>query len=222
MSSNPFIGDVQIALGHDMWLDAAVTTVEKAKAAIVFVHGSGSGRLSPRSQAVAAALNRSGFATVLADLLTTNEKRVDEETLRLRFNISLLTHRVERVVEWVHGTLALPAGLFGSSTGAAAALDAAAWRPDVVGAVVSRGGRPDLSRRLDEVAVATLLIAAGNDPDVLRINEKAFIRLRCRKAMQVIPCATHLFGEPGTLDRISHLAGEWFDAYLTQPALAGV
>ncbi|HSP32917.1 MAG TPA: alpha/beta hydrolase, partial [Thermoanaerobaculia bacterium] len=88
MSSNPFIGDVQIALGHDMWLDAAVTSVEKAKAAIVFVHGSGSGRLSPRSQAVAAALNRRGFATVLADLLTTNEKRVDEETLRLRFNIS--------------------------------------------------------------------------------------------------------------------------------------
>ena len=207
-------GEVRITIGFDESLEAVIDTPPDAKGLIIFAHGSGSGRRSPRNQAVAAALNREGFATLLADLLTKNEQRVDEETLRLRFNIGLLTQRVERVVDWAAGNLSLPIGLFGASTGAAAALDAAASRPEEVRAVVSRGGRPDLARRLDRVIAPTLLIVGGNDTDVLRLNQRAFEVLKCRKALQVVPGATHLFEERGTLERASALTGEWFAAHV--------
>ncbi len=214
--SSTVAGEVRIPLGLDESLAATVNTPPDAKGLIVFAHGSGSRRSSPRNQTVAAVLNREGFATLLADLLTENEQRVDEETLRLRFDIALLTRRVERVVDWAASNLALPVGLFGASTGAAAALDAAASRPDLVRAVVSRGGRPDLARRLALVVAPTLLIVGGNDNDVLRLNQRAFEVLKCRKALQIVPGATHLFEERGTLERAGTLTAGWFAEHVVR------
>lgn len=211
-------GEVRILVGMDMWLDAIVTTPAKAAGVVVFAHGSGSGRFSPRNQAVADSLNRRGLATILADLLTANEQRVDEQTLRLRFDIPLLTQRVERVIDWAHDQMPLPIGLFGASTGAAAALDGAASRPDLVRAVVSRGGRPDLARRLVRVMAPTLLIVGGNDTEVIRMNERALLELRCPKRLEIVPGATHLFEEPGTLERVEALAEQWFAEHL-QPTV---
>jgi pimeloyl-ACP methyl ester carboxylesterase len=190
---------------------------EPAKALVVFVHGSGSSRFSPRNQAVAAALNEQGFATLLFDLLT-----AAEETDRAHvFDIALLAARLADVLHWVgteRALAALPLGLFGASTGAAAALVAAARNPDGVGAIVSRGGRPDLAgEALDAVRAPTLLIVGGADRVVLALNRQAFARLRAPKALEVVPGASHLFPEPGALEAVIDLARRWFERHLVGP-----
>ncbi|MFI9817741.1 dienelactone hydrolase family protein [Saccharothrix variisporea] len=183
---------------------------------VVFAHGSGSSRHSGRNRAVAAFLRDQGLATLLVDLLTADEERVDVRTGRLRFDIGLLAGRVADAVRWCGTcgeTAGLPIGLFGASTGAAAALVAAAEVP--VGAVVSRGGRPDLARAaLSRVLVPTLLIVGSRDHQVLDLNRAAAARLGGRWAIEVVQGATHLFEEPGALDRVARLAAGWFRTHL--------
>jgi len=185
-----------------------------ASALVVFAHGSGSSRLSPRNMAVAEALNGQGMATLLFDLLTPDE----EQNRANVFDIPLLAERLIAVVGWIdrQPELArLPLGLFGASTGAAAALVAAARLGSRVGAVVSRGGRPDLAdAALDDVAVPTLLIVGGLDFVVIELNEQAFARLKAPKALEIVPGATHLFPEPGTLDVVIEQAARWFKTHL--------
>lgn len=185
---------------------------------VAFAHGSGSSRLSPRNRAVASALNRHGIATLLFDLLTS-----DEEADRANvFDIALLADRLVDVVRWLDGQPSigqLPLGLFGASTGAAAALVAAARAPERVGAVVSRGGRPDLAgAALDHVRAPTLLIVGGLDFGVIELNEQALARLKGPKALEIVPGATHLFAEPGTLDAVIDQAVGWFNRYLAPTA----
>jgi putative phosphoribosyl transferase len=185
---------------------------------VAFAHGTGSGRFSPRNQQVAAALRRRGLGTLLMDLLTEEEERVDQSTAHLRFDIGLLADRMTSVVDWLAGMNApprLPIGLFGASTGAAAALVAAARRPDLVRAVVSRGGRPDLARDvLPEVRAPTLLIVGGNDELVLELNRAAMEQMTTEVQLVVVPGATHLFEEPRALDEVARLAADWFTNYL--------
>ena len=185
---------------------------------VIFAHGSGSSRHSPRNRFVAGVINRAGLGTLLMDLLTEDEERVDEMTRELRFDIELLGRRVGEVVEWAGGRdelAELPIGLFGSSTGAAAALVAAAAWPGKVHAVVSRGGRPDLAgAALPRVECPTLLIVGGLDDVVIRLNEQAQQRLRCSTELVIVPGAMHLFEEPGTLEEVARLAAEWFARHL--------
>jgi pimeloyl-ACP methyl ester carboxylesterase len=182
---------------------------------VLFVHGSGSSRHSPRNQFVARVLNEHRLATLLFDLLTPSEADDVERV----FDIELLAGRVEEALAWVdeRPDLAdLPIGLFGASTGAAAALCTAAQQPGHVSAVVSRGGRPDLAwRHLGAVVAPTLLVVGSLDRDVLDLNRGALARLRCSKRLEVVPGATHLFEEPGTLDAVAQLAGEWFHKHLS-------
>ncbi len=189
-----------------------------ARGLVVFSHGSGSSRFSPRNRAVADVLLHAHLATLMLDLLTPDEERVDEETAEYRFDIPLLGRRVIAAVDWATShpsTAPLPLGLFGASTGAAAALIAAAERPSIVRAVVSRGGRPDLAAAvLDRVTAPTLLIVGGRDELVLRLNRQALTRLRGEKQLVVVPNATHLFKEPGALDYVAELARDWFVAHL--------
>jgi pimeloyl-ACP methyl ester carboxylesterase len=186
-----------------------------ARGLIVFAHGSGSSRLSPRNRAVAEGLNAFGFATLLFDLLT-----VDEETDRANvFDIPLLAERLADATRALEGQFVadLPLGLFGASTGAAAALVAAAILPDRVGAVVSRGGRPDLAGdALDRVRAPTLLIVGGADYGVIELNEEALARLNGPKALEIVPEATHLFPEPGALEAVIELAAQWFEQHLAR------
>lgn len=189
---------------------------------VVFVHGSGSSRLSPRNQHVASVLNSAHLATLLVDLLTSDEEATDLRTARLRFDIPLLTDRVRGVLRWIDADPRLEQmmiGLFGASTGAAAALGAAAKAPDVVRAVVSRGGRPDLAQQwLPAVTAPTLLIVGERDSDVLELNRAAAAALTCEHQLTIVPGATHLFEEPGALDHVAHLAAGWFTKHLaTQP-----
>jgi len=185
-----------------------------AGALIVFAHGSGSSRLSPRNRAVARAFNERGMATLLFDLLDPAEER-DRRNV---FDIPLLAERLITAVRWVEheADLArLPLGLFGASTGAAAALVAAARMGSRIGAVVSRGGRPDLAKQiLDQVTAPTLLIVGGFDAEVIELNEEALGRLNTEKALEIVPGASHLFPEPGALERVFELAGDWFDRHL--------
>jgi dienelactone hydrolase len=185
---------------------------------VIFAHGSGSGRHSPRNQAVARALQARGMATLLADLLTLEEEEVDRVTGHLRFDIELLGRRVVALVDWASGhpdLQPLRIGLFGASTGAAAALVAAAARPDAVGAVVSRGGRPDLAgEALPQVVAPTLLLVGGFDTDVIELNRWAQSRMRCPVSLDIVPGASHLFEEPGTLAQVAARAGGWFERYL--------
>lgn len=185
---------------------------------VVFAHGSGSGRLSPRNQFVARALNDHRLATLLFDLLTPDEEVVDATTRRLRFDIGFLAQRLVAVTDWTETRAVvahLPVGYFGASTGAAAALVAAASRPDLIGAVVSRGGRPDLAGSvLSRVRAPTLLIVGGADTDVIALNEKAFRYLSSHKELVLVDRATHLFEEPGTLEEVAKLAASWFERYL--------
>jgi dienelactone hydrolase len=203
---------------------AQLTTPEHATAVVVFAHGSGSGRHSPRNRSVAAELNRAGLATVLADLLTTREEQIDVRTAALRFDIDLLAERVTALTDWlVRGasTAGLGIGLFGASTGAAAALIAAANRPTTVQAVVSRGGRPDLAgARLPEVRRPTLLIVGERDPVVVDLNREAMQALGGEARLVIVPGATHLFEEPGALIEVAHLARDWFLGHLRRPAPA--
>jgi pimeloyl-ACP methyl ester carboxylesterase len=184
---------------------------------VVFAHGSGSGRRSPRNRYVAEELNRRGLATLLFDLLTENES-FDRANV---FDIRLLARRLGEALDWKaerDDLAGLPVGLFGASTGAAAALAAAAERPDEVAAVVSRGGRPDLAEgALAQVRAPTLLVVGGADVDVLELNQWAADRLTCEHALQVVPGATHLFEERGALARVAALAGEWFVEHMKQP-----
>lgn len=189
---------------------------------VVFVHGSGSSRHSPRNQQVARLFNEHGLATLLFDLLTEDEHQEDLITRAWRFDIALLARRLEGVIDWLGsnpGSAAQRIGLFGASTGAAAALIAAARRPGAVHAVVSRGGRTDLAGdALDEVRTPTLQIVGSEDDVVLRLNREVSDRLRCEQALTVIPGATHLFDEPGTLELAADAARDWFERYLNPPA----
>ncbi len=208
---------VRVPTGPDT-LEGNLGVPDGAHGIVVFAHGSGSSRFSPRGRVVAHALQDAGFATLLIDLLTAAEDEVDQITRRLRFDIPLLGRRLVDVLEWIAADSAartLPVGLFGASTGAAAALIAAAERPDVVRAVVSRGGRPDLAAQiLERVKAPTLLIVGGYDDDVLRLNRDALVRLQVEKALEIVPAATHLFEEPGALERVADLAAAWFTRYL--------
>jgi pimeloyl-ACP methyl ester carboxylesterase len=199
-------------LDADLGLPAAATGL------VLFAHGSGSSRFSPRNRHVARLLNDAGLATVLADLLTPAEEAVDERTRHLRFDIGLLAQRLVGATDWLRAqesTRRLPVGYFGASTGAAAALVAAAQRPDVIRAVVSRGGRPDLAgEALTRVQAPTLLLVGGNDVPVIEVNQRALALLRCEKQLVVVPGATHLFEEPGALDAVATMAREWFLRYL--------
>lgn len=192
---------------------------------VIFSHGSGSSRLSPRNRWVAEALNKAGLATLLFDLLTPEEHELDEQTRHLRFDIELLARRLVRAVDWVkqqQDLQNLRIGLFGASTGAAAALIAAAERATVISAVVSRGGRPDLAgEALSRVVAPVLLIVGGNDKPVLELNQEAFQALQASQPLQteyrieVVPEATHLFEESGKLEEVARLAGEWFQQHLS-------
>lgn len=187
---------------------------EHPKGLVVFAHGSGSSRFSRRNRFVAEILNEAGIATLLFDLLTPEEEDIDQSTREFRFAIDLLTDRLIGVIDWVSGetaTAALPIGLFGASTGAAAALGAAAARADKVAAVVSRGGRPDLALpHLAKVKAPTLLIVGGEDTVVIELNRQAAAQLPIEHRLEIIPGATHLFEEPGKLEQVANLACAWF------------
>src|SRR5207249_9152326 len=189
---------------------------EGAHELVVFAHGSGSSRLSPRNRQVADALHDVGLGTLLMDLLTPEEERVDARTAELRFDIDLLGRRTTAAVdETAAMSPSFAIGCFGASTGAAAALVAAAERPDVVRAVVSRGGRPDLAGpALGRVRAPTLLIVGGHDQAVIGLNRQAMSRMRCEVELEVIEGATHLFEEPGKLEQVALLAGRWFRRHL--------
>jgi dienelactone hydrolase len=205
-------------------LDVEVTRPPQACGLVLFAHGSGSSRLSPRNRMVADRLSGVGLATVLTDLLTADEERVDAVSAELRFDIGLLAHRLTGIIDWITGQPGLgtlPLGLFGASTGAAAALLAAAARPSQVRAVVSRGGRPDLAGdQLTRVSAPTLLIVGGRDQQVLRLNETAAGRLGGPVTVWIVPGATHLFEEPGALEQVAGAAAEWFDRHLAGGDLA--
>jgi len=186
-----------------------------AAALVLFAHGSGSSRHSPRNQFVARTLNDAGLATLLFDLLTPEEELVDTRTAELRFDIDLLAERLVHATTWVkqqqQQTRNLRIGYFGSSTGGGAALVAAAQLPDDVGAVVSRGGRPDLAgAALPKMQAPTLLIVGGQDDIVIELNEQARDQMRCEVKLEIIPGATHLFEEPGALEQVAKLASDWF------------
>jgi len=195
-------------------LNADLVVPVDARGLVLFAHGSGSSRHSHRNQFVARILQESAFATLLMDLLTTEEEHVDNQTRELRFDIGLLADRLTATMEWTaqQPTLKhLPIGLFGASTGAAAALVAAARRPDLVRAVVSRGGRPDLAgEALKKVTAPTMLIVGGYDDAVLVLNEQAKMQMTGEVALKVVPRATHLFEESGALAQVADLAAGWF------------
>ncbi|HEU4722691.1 MAG TPA: hypothetical protein VFS59_15130 [Gemmatimonadaceae bacterium] len=207
-------------------LQADLVVPTGARGIVMFAHGSGSSRKSPRNRAVASALRHAHFATLLLDLLTLEEELVDVETRHLRFDIPLLATRLEAAAVWIAQdprTRALPIGFFGASTGAAAALAAAARLGSTVHAIVSRGGRPDLAgHALEEVKAPTLLIVGGYDEPVLDLNRDALARLRCVKAMKIVPRASHLFEERGAMEQVTQMACAWFDQYLArhEPGIA--
>lgn len=205
---------VQVPAGTDR-LEGLLGVPASARGIVLFAHGSGSGRRSPRNQFVAGALQQASLATLLIDLLTEDEA---EDRAKV-FDIGLLAERLRTAAAWLRQTpetAALPLGLFGASTGAGAALVAAARDPQHVTAVVSRGGRPDLAREhLAAVRCPTLLIVGSRDPEVLRLNDRALARLTCPKELVVVPGAGHLFEEPGTLDEVARLAADWFGRHRT-------
>jgi len=208
--------DVRIPVG-DVQLLGELTLPEEAAPVVVFAHGSGSSRLSPRNQFVARALRDSGLGTLLFDLLTAEEEEVDFHTAHLRFDIAFLAERLERATDWLVTQRADtgPIGYFGASTGAAAALLAAARSPERVAAIVSRGGRPDLAGEvLARVSAPTLLIVGGNDRAAIGVNEAAFAALGREKRIHIVPGATHLFEEPGALEEVAREAAAWFGGYL--------
>jgi dienelactone hydrolase len=200
-------------------LQGDLTLPPEASGVVVFAHGSGSGRFSPRNRAVATVLVQAGLATLLMDLLTTDEEAVDLRTRQLRFDVALLGRRVIATIDWLAADPTvgqLPVGCFGASTGAAAALIAAAERRERVGAVVSRGGRPDLAGpALQRVTAPTLLIVGGNDIEVLRLNRQVLGLLAGEARLEIVPGATHLFPEPGALERVAVLARDWFVRHLS-------
>lgn len=199
-------------------LEGDLTIPDDARAVVIFAHGSGSSRHSPRNRRVAQILNEANVATLLIDLLSEREEHEDQATGELRFDIALLSNRLRSATQWLASdetASRLSLGYFGASTGAAAALVAAVELADRVGAVVSRGGRPDLAAdHLGRVRAATLLIVGGDDAHVLELNRAALELLPGEKALEVVPGATHLFEEPGALDQVAKLARDWFIRYL--------
>ena len=209
---------VQVPAGA-VTLDGNLGVPAGARGIVLFAHGSGSSRHSPRNRYVAGVLRAAGLATLLMDLLTADEEAIDLQTQRLRFDISLLADRLVGATDWLTqnpDTRDLRIGYFGASTGAAAALVAAAQRPDTVGAIVSRGGRPDLAgAALAHVRAPTLLIVGGNDIPVIGMNQEAMAQLHVETKLEIVPGATHLFEEPGALEEVARLAREWFERYLS-------
>jgi putative phosphoribosyl transferase len=210
--------DQPVRIAAKVTLDGDLTLPEGAMGLVVFAHGSGSSRHSTRNRAVAHALQRRGFATLLLDLLTREEELIDEQTREYRFDVDLLARRVVTATDWAESNPNLhhlPLGYFGASTGAAAALIAAAERPDNVRAIVSRGGRPDLAGdALARVTAPTRLVVGENEDGVIDLNRDAMHRMRATVQLEIVPGATHLFEEPGALERVSELAAEWFDRHL--------
>jgi putative phosphoribosyl transferase len=208
---------VQIPAGS-VTLEGDLQVPDHARGVVLFAHGSGSSRHSSRNQFVAGELQAAGLAPLLIDLLTSAEEGVDRHTGHLRFDIALLAERLVAATDWLADdpvTRALPLGYFGASTGAAAALVAAAVEPERVGAVVSRGGRPDLAgNALSRVRAPTLFIVGSRDPEVLDLNRAAMARMRAETKLEIVPGATHLFEEPGALEIVAHLARDWFVRYL--------
>ena len=213
---------VHIGFGAGVELAGDLAVPASALGLVLFAHGTGSSRHSRRNQAVAAALRDRGLATLLLDLLTKGEEAVDLFSGELRFDIDLLADRVVTATVWAAEqapTRALPVGYFGASTGAAAALVAAARQPTRVAAVVSRGGRPDLAEPwLADVAAPTLLIVGERDETVIELNQLAYDKLCVERRLEIVPGATHLFEEPGALEHVARLAGDWFTRHLTPPS----
>ena len=209
--------EVRVSAGP-VTLGGSLGIPNSAGGVVLFAHGSGSGRHSPRNRYVARVLREANLATLLIDLLTEDEEEVDLRTTRLRFDIELLARRLVGATDWLvqnPDTEQLRIGYFGASTGAGAALVAAAERPDEVGAIVSRGGRPDLAGdALPLVKAPTLLIVGGNDEPVIGMNEEALARMRAVKRLQIVPGASHLFEEPGALEEVARLATVWFARHL--------
>ena len=211
------MSEVQIRAGRAV-LPGNLNIPKDANALVLFAHGSGSSRHSPRNQFVAHTLNDAGLATLLFDLLTPREEAIDTQTRELRFDIRLLAERLVLATNWTKQqdqTRGFGIGYFGSSTGGAAALVAAVDAPQDVGAVVSRGGRPDLAdEALPKVQTPTLLIVGGNDDIVIELNEQARDRMRCEVKLEIVPGATHLFEESGALEKVAQLASDWFVKHL--------
>ena len=219
MMSNNSIDERQVIVpAGDAHLEGNLTIPDGAPGIVLFAHGSGSSRHSPRNRFVARALQEAGLGTLLVDLLTAEEEAGDVQTRRHRFDIELLARRLTGVTDWLTAgaqSTGLSVGFFGASTGAGAALVAAAQRPESVGAVVSRGGRPDLADAyLSRVTAPTLLIVGGNDGSVIPLNQGALARLHSVKEMIIVPGASHLFEEPGTLEEVARLAADWFRLHL--------
>jgi len=209
---------VNIQLPDGRALVGDVGMVDSALGIVVFAHGGGSSRTSPRNRQVAASLREHRLHTVLFDLLTPEEQAIDERTQHLRFDVEMLADRLTATTEWLRQqtwTEAIPIGYFGASTGAAAALIAAAQRPDGIGAVVSRGGRADLAgSHLAHVRAPTLLIVGSDDRAVVELNQQALTRLRVEAKLEIVAGATHLFSEAGAIERVADLAGRWFESQL--------
>jgi putative phosphoribosyl transferase len=209
--------DVRIPAGPAV-LEGNLIVPDNTNALVLFVHGSGSSRHSPRNHFVARQLNNAGLATLLFDLLTPEEELIDLRTAQYRFDIGLLAERLIHATKWARQrkqTRDLHIGYFGSSTGGGAALVAAAERPDDVDAIVSRGGRPDLAGdALPKVKAPTLLIVGGEDHVVIELNEKARAQMRCEVQLHIVPGATHLFEEPGALEQVANLASDWFTNHI--------
>ena len=208
---------VRIAIGPRS-LNGDLAVPAKPIGLVIFAHGSGSSRLSPRNRYVADVLDQHSLATLLIDLLTPEEEIVDDRTARLRFDIGLLAERLIAIAEWTADAPALrelAIGLFGASTGGGAALVAAAERPEAFSAIVSRGGRPDLAGpALPRVTAPTLLIVGGADQPVIELNQQAMRQMRSETRLEIVPRATHLFEEPGALERVADLAARWFERHL--------
>jgi dienelactone hydrolase len=202
----------------DAHLPGVIVVPDAARGVVLFAHGSGSSRYSPRNRQVADGFHQAGFGTLLMDLLTEEEEAIDARTRHLRFDVGLLAGRLTAAADWLgdaDGAAGLPLATFGASTGAAAALITAADRPDRVRAVVCRGGRPDLAgRALEQVRAPTLLVVGGADEPVVRLNAEAASRLTCDHRLVVVPGATHLFPEPGALDAVIAASVDWVDRWL--------
>jgi putative phosphoribosyl transferase len=210
---------LEIPLGvRHLQLSGDLAMPEDATGLVLFAHGSGSSRHSPRNRYVAGVLQRRGLATLLVDLLTSEEELIDERTGQFRFDIKMLAERLVVIIDWLRGrrdTAALPFGLFGASTGAGAALVAAAARPHDVAAIVSRGGRPDLAgMALSRVMAPTLLVVGGLDAGVIKMNRDAMAQIQADVTLEIVRGATHLFEEPGALERVAELAADWFTDHL--------
>jgi dienelactone hydrolase len=219
MESTVFCEDCAVKIpAGELSLDGDLEMPPQPRGVVLFAHGSGSSRFSKRNRYVAGILRASGLATLLMELLTRDEESVDLVTAELRFDIDLLARRVVAAIDWLGAQPAsreLDIGLFGASTGAAAALKAAAERAARIGAVVSRGGRPDLAgTELRQVQAPTLLIVGGDDAPVIGMNREALAQLQSEKQLEIIPGATHLFEEPGTLEQVARLARDWFMRHL--------